>query len=76
MDETKRVIAIKGTDNMRELLCVHLESHETARFFDFEENQMFSKRESELFQQHLQKYGEMPGAGGEDDDLFADDDLF
>ncbi|MEJ2717963.1 MAG: 4Fe-4S dicluster domain-containing protein [Deltaproteobacteria bacterium] len=40
------------------------------------EDRIFSKRESELVQQHLQQYGEMPGAGGEDDDLFGDDYLF
>jgi hypothetical protein len=32
---------------------------------------MYTKRESELIQQHLQQYGELPGGG--DDDL---DDLF
>ena len=31
---------------------------------------MFSKRESELVQQHLQKYGEMPSGGEDEDDLF------
>ena len=32
---------------------------------------MYIKRESELLQQHLQKYGKLPDAGGEDlDDLF------
>jgi hypothetical protein len=31
---------------------------------------MFSKRESELVQQHLQKYGQMPNAGGDEDELF------
>ncbi|MEJ2717087.1 MAG: FAD-dependent oxidoreductase, partial [Deltaproteobacteria bacterium] len=76
MDETKKVIAIKGTDNMRKLLSGHLASNDAAKFFDFEEDRMFSQRESELVQQHLQQYGEMPGAGGEDDDLFGDDDLY
>ncbi|MBI5570545.1 MAG: hypothetical protein HY914_11425 [Desulfomonile tiedjei] len=39
------------------------------KFFDFEGDRMYSRRESELIQQHLQQYGEMPG-GGDEDDLF------
>jgi len=70
MDETKMVVLIKGTDNMRELLEEYLEELENAKFFDYEEDKMFSKRESELVQQHLQKYGQMPSGGGEEDDLF------
>lgn len=38
---------------------------------------MYTKRESELIQQFLQRYGHMPGMGGELDDLYDDalDDL-
>jgi NADPH-dependent glutamate synthase beta subunit-like oxidoreductase len=70
MNETKKPILIKGCDNMRELLLEYLEEYPQAKFFDYEEDKMYSKRESELVRQHLQKYGEMPSAGGEDDDLF------
>jgi len=66
MDEGKKPIAIKGTANMQELLLKCLETYETAKYFDYEEDKMFSKRESELIQQHLQRYSEMP-SGGEDD---------
>jgi NADPH-dependent glutamate synthase beta subunit-like oxidoreductase len=69
MDETKKVIVIKGTENMRKLLSEYMQTTKRANYFDFEEDKMFSKRESELIQQHLQKYGEMP-SGGEEDDLF------
>jgi hypothetical protein len=34
-----------------------------------EEDKMYSKREIELIQQYLQKYGKMRG-GGEEDNLF------
>jgi len=70
MDEDKKPIAIKGTANMQELLLRRLETYETAKYFDYEEDKMFSKRESELIQQHLQKYGEMPFGGADEDDLF------
>jgi NADPH-dependent glutamate synthase beta subunit-like oxidoreductase len=76
MDGEKKPIVIKGTEDMRAFLLDRLDSNEDAKYFDFEEDPMFSKRESELVQQHLRKYGEMPGAGGDDDDLFGDDDLF
>jgi predicted molibdopterin-dependent oxidoreductase YjgC len=68
MDESKKPIAIKGTANMRELLLEYLQTYENVKYFDYEQDKMFSKRESELIRQHLRKYGEMPSAG--EDDLF------
>jgi len=70
MDADKMVTLIKGTDNMRELLTEYLETQESAKYFDYEEDKMYSNRESELVQQHLQKYGQMPSAGGDEDELF------
>lgn len=70
MDETQRPVLIKGSVNMRALLLEYLDEYQLAKFFDYEEDKMYSKRESELVQQHLQKYGEMPGFGGDEDDLF------
>jgi hypothetical protein len=69
LDEEKNTLKIKGTMNLRSDITAELDSK--AKFFKFEEDRMYSQRESELLQQHLQKYGEMPG-GGEDelDDLF------
>ncbi len=69
LDEKKNTLKIKGTMNLRSDITAELNSK--AKFFKFEEDRMYSQRESELLQQHLQKYGEMPG-GGEDelDDLF------
>ena len=38
--------------------------------FEFEEDKMYSKRESELIQKYLQEHGEMPGAADDLDDLY------
>ncbi|MBW1785250.1 MAG: hypothetical protein JRK53_01325 [Deltaproteobacteria bacterium] len=70
-DQERNLITIKGTPNLRRDLLGELEDNERAAFFDFEEDKMYSKRESELIQQYLQEHGEMPGGG--DDDL---NDLF
>jgi formate dehydrogenase beta subunit len=67
-DDEKKVISIKGTGTLRQSLLEALEDYENASWFDFEEDKMYSQRESELIQQYLQEHGEMPGGG--DDDLF------
>jgi len=70
-DEEKNILAIKGTLNMREGLLEDLEEVSAAVWFHFEENKMYSQRESELIQQYLQEHGEMPRGGDSDlDDLF------
>jgi NADPH-dependent glutamate synthase beta subunit-like oxidoreductase len=68
-DEDKNVIAIKGSSTLRQSLLEALEDYESAVWFGFEEDKMYSQRESELIQQYLQEHGQMPG-GGDDDDLF------
>lgn len=69
-NEKKMVLKIAGTQNLLQSLISELNS-EHAKYFWFEEDPMYTKRESELIQQHLQKYGELPGAGDEDlDELF------
>ena len=70
-DADKKPTMIKGTENVQEALLEKLESPGEARFFMWEEDRMYTKRESELIQQHLKQYGELPGGG--DDEL---DDLF
>lgn len=70
-DPDKRPIVIKGTTNIQAELLEKIESGPDARFFVWEEDRMYTKRESELIQQHLGQYGELPGGG--DDEL---DDLF
>jgi formate dehydrogenase beta subunit len=71
LDEEKNVLAIKGVMNMRQSLEEELETNEKACFFIFEEDEMYTKRESELLQQYLQQFGELPGGGADElDDLF------
>lgn len=70
MDEDHRVLSIQGTANLRQALFQELEGNDQAALFAFEEDKMYSKRESELLQKHLQVHGEMPGDGEDLDDLF------
>jgi formate dehydrogenase beta subunit len=72
LDENKAVYAIKGVDNLREALSGILGTSEKAKFFLFDEDPMYSKRESELIQEYLKIHGAMPPGEGEDDldDLF------
>ncbi len=69
----KNIIQITGTAIMHTMLAECLENPGEAKWFIWEEDPMYSKRESELIQQYLQKYGEMPGGRDGGDDL---DDLF
>ncbi|MBU2624378.1 MAG: FAD-dependent oxidoreductase [candidate division Zixibacteria bacterium] len=73
LNDEKRIIRITGTPNMRQDLRSWLENPGNAKWFLWEEDPMYTKRESELIQQYLQEHGELPGGGGSDDDL---DDLF
>jgi len=68
----KKVTKIVGSANIKTALESELDKQTGEILFCWEQDRMYSKRESELLQKHLQQYGEMPG-GGSDDDL---DDLF
>ena len=71
LDAEKAVLAIKGVLNMRQALEEALVTTDQACFFIFEEDEMYTKRESELLQQYLQQHGELPGGGADElDDLF------
>jgi NADPH-dependent glutamate synthase beta subunit-like oxidoreductase len=71
LDADHKILSIKGTADLRRELLEMLEDNDTAQYFEFEEDKMFSQRESELLQKYLQEHGEMPGGGGDDlDDLF------
>jgi NADPH-dependent glutamate synthase beta subunit-like oxidoreductase len=72
LNSEKRIIAIKGVMNMRQELEKRT-GNEKVAFFDFQEDPMYTKRESELIQQFLQKYKKMPEGEGGEEDL---DDLF
>lgn len=70
-DASKKPVAIKGIVNIRAGLLEQLESSNEASFFRWEEDRMYTKRESELIQQHLKQCGELPGGGADElDDLF------
>jgi NADPH-dependent glutamate synthase beta subunit-like oxidoreductase/Pyruvate/2-oxoacid:ferredoxin oxidoreductase delta subunit len=66
----RKPIVIKGSTDIRAGLLERLESKGDAGYFLFEEDRMYTKRESELIQQHLKQYGALPGGDDELDDLF------
>ncbi len=68
LDKDHNVLAIKGTQTLRSSLLEALEENQSAAWFEFEEDKMYSMRESELLQRYLQEHGKMPG--GDDEDLF------
>ncbi len=71
LDADHQILSIKGTANLRQYLLETLGDNESASFFEFEEDKMFSQRESELIQKYLQQHGKMPGGGEDDlDDLY------
>jgi thioredoxin reductase len=73
LNDDKKVIRIAGTMNLQRSLTECLESPGEATWFLWEEDPMYTKRESELIQQYLQKHGELPGGSSGGDEL---DDLF
>lgn len=70
-DEDHKILGFKGTANLKKDLLEALDENEKAVWFEYEDDKMYSKRESELIQKYLREHGKMPGGG--DDDL---DDLF
>lgn len=71
LDAEHEVLQITGTPNLRRALEEKLANPGEARYFDFEEDSMYTKRESELIQEYLQEHGRLPQGGNDDlDDLF------
>jgi len=70
LDAGHQILSIKGSANLRLELLATLADNATALFFEFEEDKMFSRRESERIQKYLQEHGQMPGVGDDLDDLF------
>jgi NADPH-dependent glutamate synthase beta subunit-like oxidoreductase len=68
-DGEKTLFAIAGTANLRESLEEKLES-EKAAFCEYELNEMYTARESELLQQYLAEHGHLPEGEDDLDDLF------
>jgi NADPH-dependent glutamate synthase beta subunit-like oxidoreductase len=68
LDEQKTTIYIKGTADLRHELEGELGTNEKACYFVYEEDPMYTSRESEHLQQFMQKYGKLP----EGNDVLAD----
>jgi formate dehydrogenase beta subunit len=73
LDADKKVLAIKGVENLREGLEAMLDKADIAKYFVWSRTRpFFSQRENQLVQAYMQQYGGMPpGVGADDmDDLF------
>jgi len=70
LDEKKMIIYIVGTPSLRQDLEQQLQTVKKARYFGYEEDPMYTKRESELIQKFLKEHGRMPELNEELLDLF------
>ncbi len=69
-DMQKKILKISGTANIHTALQKELKHYEEDILFCWEQDSMYSKRESELLQRYMQEYGKMPEGDDELDDLF------
>ena len=72
LDAEKNIIYIKGTMNLHQELEEHLATYDKAKYFMYEEEAMYTKRESELIQHFMQQHGRMPEGNVEMEELFFD----
>jgi ferredoxin len=70
LDEKQEIIFIRGADNVRKDLQEKLTSVGKARFFRYEEHDMYSMRENEMLGQFLKKHGALPEVNNEIADLY------
>jgi hypothetical protein len=70
LDGQEVVIFIKGAMNLQQELKDQLDLNQEARYFMYVEEEMYSKRESELLQQYISEHGSMPRVNQELEDLF------
>jgi hypothetical protein len=70
LDADKNIIKIAGVQNLRTALEEQLASNDKARYFVFEQDRLYTQRESELLQQYLQQHGKLPEGNDELADLF------
>ena len=72
LDADKKVLVIKGVDNLREALAAMPDKADIAKYFVWEDAPCFSQRENQMVQAYMQQYGSMPPGVGADemDDLF------
>ncbi len=69
-DEQKEICQVSGVENLREELKEEVKQGGSARFFFYEEDEMYTGRERQLIQQYMKKHGKMPPGNDEFDDLF------
>lgn len=69
-NESREVIQISGTANLKDELERELKNMDETVYFNFEVDPMFMMRERQLIQQHMEKHGDMPEKNKELDDLF------
>lgn len=72
LEENKEIVLIQGTLSLRKTLLELSKVHVDVNYFIYEEDEMYTKRESELLQQYLQIHNALPR--GNESEL--DDDLF
>jgi len=70
LDEEKNIVYIAGAQNLRQTLQEQLSVKPEVKYFGYDEDPMYTKRESELIQQFLQKHGRLPPGNEDVDDLF------
>jgi hypothetical protein len=71
LNANQEIIFIQGTQNLRLALEEQLSINSKALYFNYHEDPMYTKRESELLQQFMQEFGRFPEGNEElDDDLF------
>ncbi|MDI6733133.1 MAG: FAD-dependent oxidoreductase [Planctomycetota bacterium] len=73
LNENKDVILIKGTINLQNALLEQINNTKgggKAKYFRYELDPFYTKKESELLQQYLQKHGKLPSGGDELDELY------
>ncbi|MFX1573385.1 MAG: FAD-dependent oxidoreductase [Promethearchaeota archaeon] len=71
LNENQEIILIQGTPNLRLALKEQMNTNSRACYFEYDEDPMYTKRESELLQQYMQEFGKFP-----EDNESLDDDLF
>ncbi|MDY7034172.1 MAG: FAD-dependent oxidoreductase [Thermodesulfobacteriota bacterium] len=69
-NEQKEIHSIAGVMDLRKKLCEEFEKRNDVKYFTYEEDPMYTVRESQLVQQYMQKHGKMPLGGDDLDDLF------
>ncbi|OFW27765.1 MAG: hypothetical protein A3H27_18805 [Acidobacteria bacterium RIFCSPLOWO2_02_FULL_59_13] len=69
LNEKKEVVQISGSPSLRRALLEHLAAGQ-ASYFLFEEEEMYTQRESELLQTYLSRHGKLPPGNDLPDDLF------